>query len=544
MTLRSHSSGQRRRTLSWVWLVPVLAATLSVVVGYQAWCQRGTAITIDFRNASGIVAGQTQIRYRSAQIGSVEAVRLAEDRSHLRITARIDGTFAGWLTEGARFWIVQPRLGAEALSGFETLLTGPYIEFDPAGIAKTQPETRFTGLEQPPDIRAGEHGSVYLLQTERLGPLSAGSTVSFRDKPVGSVLDVDPPVADGPITLRIFIRAPYDGYVRAETRFWNSSGIRLDLGSTGLTLELESLRAALGGGIAFETPPDKLGGPAAPSGAAFPLLADRSVAAAADTAGRVEILTYFDEAIDGLGIGSPVDLQGLRVGTVTAVGLVHDARTRRFRVAVHLTVEPDRLLGSGSTRSEAERLLSGRAGERYRIALRTGNLLTGAKHLSIEHWNDAPEPDGPAAIAQAVEGSGAILLPSLPGTGNDPIAALSAVAGRIDALPLEAIGTQLVSALAAIDGLAGSARTLLRKADNGLGPAMAQLPQLMRAGAQSLNAVQALARSLEEGYGAESSFRRQTELGVRQAAEAAKALRRLAELLESHPEALIQGRRP
>ena len=55
--------------------------------------------------------------------------------------------------------------------------------------------------------------------------------------------------------LRVFVNAPYDKYVTADTRFWNASGIDVSLGANGLDVRTQSLVALLEGGIAFDAPP-------------------------------------------------------------------------------------------------------------------------------------------------------------------------------------------------------------------------------------------------------------------------------------------------
>ena len=59
--------------------------------------------------------------------------------------------------------------------------------------------------------------------------------------------------------LQIFIRAPFDTYVRPQSLFWNASAVRISLGGGGISGQLVSAQAALGGGIAFDTPMEALG---------------------------------------------------------------------------------------------------------------------------------------------------------------------------------------------------------------------------------------------------------------------------------------------
>ena len=73
------------------------------------------------------------------------------------------------------------------------------------------------------------------------------------------------------VSIRVFVRAPFDKYVQDQSRFWNASGVSVKLGAGGVELQLESLRAILLGGIAFDTPEEA--GPAtaaAPPDTSFP----------------------------------------------------------------------------------------------------------------------------------------------------------------------------------------------------------------------------------------------------------------------------------
>ena len=48
--------------------------------------------------------------------------------------------------------------------------------------------------------------------------------------------------------------------------------------------------------------------------------------------------------------------------------------------------------------------------------------------------------------------------------------------------------------------------------------------------------------SIERGYGADSAFGRQAARALQEVSDASRAIRQLADYLERHPEALIQGR--
>ena len=50
----------RKRQVSWVWLMPILAIVISGVVVWQTWRNQGPIISVAFPIASGIEAGRSE----------------------------------------------------------------------------------------------------------------------------------------------------------------------------------------------------------------------------------------------------------------------------------------------------------------------------------------------------------------------------------------------------------------------------------------------------------------------------------------------------
>ena len=82
------------------------------------------------------------------------------------------------------------------------------------------------GRFHPRDNHSDAHvpGHTFLLKSKRIGAVSIGSPIFYRDLSVGEVLGWG--IADMAefVAIHAFIRAPYDGYVHDQTRFWNASG--------------------------------------------------------------------------------------------------------------------------------------------------------------------------------------------------------------------------------------------------------------------------------------------------------------------------------
>ncbi len=100
-----------------------------------------------------------------------------------------------------------------------------------------------------------EEGLALILSSDRRGSLKPGVPVSYREIQVGKVTRIElGPTADR-VLIQVLIEPRYAGLVRSGSRFWNTSGIGVDIGLLkGAQIRTESLETILEGGIAFATP--------------------------------------------------------------------------------------------------------------------------------------------------------------------------------------------------------------------------------------------------------------------------------------------------
>src|SRR5204863_3363444 len=128
----------------------------------------------------------------------------------------------------------------------------------------------FVGNQDPPVLQAWTKGTSFRLKSKRLGSISLGSPIFYRDLEVGTVLGWDLGDLANSVTIHAFVRAPFDQYVHNNSTFWNASGVSIKLGAGGVDMQMESIRALLLGGIAFDTP-SGLKAPTAPADQRFSL---------------------------------------------------------------------------------------------------------------------------------------------------------------------------------------------------------------------------------------------------------------------------------
>jgi len=75
---------------------------------------RGPLIVIEFKEGTGIVAGETELKYRDITVGEVEKVGFTEGLERVSASIRVDKNVAPYIDTGSTFWIVQPEVSAKS----------------------------------------------------------------------------------------------------------------------------------------------------------------------------------------------------------------------------------------------------------------------------------------------------------------------------------------------------------------------------------------------------------------------------------------------
>ena len=307
---------KRSRGLPLVWLLPLIAALIAVWLLYRDFTEGDIKATILFHSGDGLVKGKTVVKYSGVDIGVVQDFRLVPNAPELE---GADGVMAEvafnrsaefLLVEGTEFWVVKPELSITGVRGLETLVSGNYIAVEPGSGARKR---QFIALEDPPAHVRGE-GLRVVVKSPRLGSLNRGSPVYYRQLRIGQVENYRLGKDDNQVEIDLFIRSEYAHLVHRGSRFWNASGLSVEGGISGVTVNLESLAALVAGGISFYTPETQRQSPLAVNGSEFKLYKSFSAADAG-----IPITLNFDRGVTVTAGSTQVYYQGVQVGEVSAV---------------------------------------------------------------------------------------------------------------------------------------------------------------------------------------------------------------------------------
>lgn len=239
---------------------------------YDSAHRFGVPITINFEDGDGLKEG-TSIRYQGIEVGRVTSVELNRDFDGVVVKASLNTSASGVARLGTKFWLVKPELGLTKAANLGTLVTGQYISFH---MGDGAPHYSFDALTGPPFVENEKTGLNIVLTSPELSSVKEGVTVSYRGVVVGKVTGYRLASSADHVKIFVNIEDRYVPLVRANSKFWNASG--LDIGFKlfgGASIKSESVESILAGGISFATPDEPSMGDPVAEGASFALNSSR-----------------------------------------------------------------------------------------------------------------------------------------------------------------------------------------------------------------------------------------------------------------------------
>jgi len=519
---------EQGKRISVVWIVPIVALVIGAWLYYQNLSEKGPEIEIVFKSAEGVEPGKTVIKYKDIAVGKVTDVTFGEDLKTVIVTAELKKNMTPYLSDRTQFWIMKARLSLNEVQGLETLLSGVYIVMNPQkGKEKIR---KFKGLDKIPVVAANEKGRTFILKANDIGSLEAGSPIYYKKLRAGSVDSYQLDKNGKSVSIKIFIKSPFDKMVLESTRFWNASGITADINADGIEVHTESLTSILAGGLAFDNFP-KLGiGKPAPKDYEFVLYKDIKQAKKIQYKRELYFWVYFEHSIRGLKVGAPVEFHGVPIGEVVNYSLVGDAKTAEFKIPILIKIEPERFMVVGKEHNSSKgvdvKILSKLFDKGFRAQLQSGNLLTGELFIELDFHKDV------AAHHPRIE-KGYYVLPTVPTAIESIKTDLKTVLDRISGIPFEKIGKEIELILGDVrKGTIPALNDTLESAD----AAMKGVNETLKEADSTISAAR------ENYLDGNAQFNKKLLKLLDELSRTSRSVKNLTDYLERHPESLIRGK--
>jgi len=535
-----------------VWALPVAALLIVAYLGLGAIANQGFDVTVTFPSAAGARPSDTKVIYKGIEVGHVTRVSLNPDAHRVDVRLHLDNTLKPAVGSSTRFWLIGANPSFADLNSLKAAVSGLSVGIAPGPGPRTH---RFVGLDEDPIIEPGTPGRAFWLDINMVATVRRGANISYHGDDVGKVTEVEP---NGPQAFRaqIFIRAPFDQYLKPSSYFWQANPVQISLGPDGISGQF-SPSTAFSGGIAFDTPIEDMDEPPSPTNARFNLFTSQSSARQGTDGPPVFYTTTFAGAAGQLQVGAPVLLKGSRIGFVESVGLTFDPDTAVVTNPVVFAIYPQRLHVKGvdpdalnptanDWRPVADRALSSLVRHGYRANISQDPPLVGAHNLVLDKVSAANRAD----LGHGLE------YPSVPAAAGSEAGSLSdkadALLTKLNAVPIEAIGNDVRQVTARLKTLLNSPKIddsidhlnrTLQSVDDitaDVKPKIGPLIDKLNQTADQLQQTAAAANGVMSGTDGPQDAN--VPAAIRQVTDAARSVRALADYLERHPEAIIKGK--
>ena len=306
-------------------------------------------------------------------------------------------------------------------------------------------------------------------------------------------------------------------------------------------------------------------------------------------ADKVRFVVFLESSLNGLDVGAPVKMQGVKIGEVKEIALQFDDKRDKLFKPVVLEINRGLLSGTGGSplpetmtpeqlKANRDRLVA----SGFRARLEMQSLLTGLLYVDLDTY-----PDKPPVFAN-LEYQGLLEIPGVPPTTEELRNTAEEVAKKLRNLPLDQIVQDLAESLKEIKTLLASedvqkskvaltntleeveqtmkilnrnvepmlsdasktlsathalvddSRLMVNDLHQEMRPLLNNSDQTLAAATAALKTADESLRKVGEAVGPESAMN-DSLLALR---DAARAVRDLGDYLERHPEALLSGKNP
>lgn len=294
-------------------------------------------------------------------------------------------------------------------------------------------------------------------------------------------------------------------------------------------------------------------------------------------------LTYFNQSVNGLSVGSNVKFKGVTIGQVSKILLSLRGPAQTPYVKVLYAIDT-RLLEkhTGAPIDLSNRQLNERRVENgLRAKLDFESLISGQLYVALDFYKNAPPP--PLIPPEPGDEHHYLIIPSEPSDieaimanvtkavsnlGNINFLALAqdvqdlVVSARqgIDAMHLEQLGASLNQTTESLNKLVNGPdvkgvliglhtsfdqlTATLKHLDTELSPAARNLNPTLDEAKQTLASIQKTVANLNTMLKPNSGLRYQLDSSLSQLSAAAASIQNLSEFLQQHPNSIIFGRKP
>lgn len=234
-----------------VWIIPLTALIVALWLVYQYFSELGPEIKIIFPRNEGLIAGQSQIKYKDVAIGIVDKIKLREEGDGVIVIARMEKNLEKYLNENTSFKIIKPEVGFGGVSGLETLISGTYINMQTDKIEENRDIKKFYNELEGKIIN--RDGKYFVLNAPSSYNITNNTPIYFKNIKVGNVEYINISLDENSVDMIIYIKPFYVPFIHEDSKFWINSTLSADFSLNHLDVSVAPLSNLVRSGISFSS---------------------------------------------------------------------------------------------------------------------------------------------------------------------------------------------------------------------------------------------------------------------------------------------------
>jgi paraquat-inducible protein B len=282
-------------------------------------------------------------------------------------------------------------------------------------------------------------------------------------------------------------------------------------------------------------------------------------------------VSFFEGSVFGLNQGASVVCRGVRIGSVTDIKLLSDDKDMKIYIAVLFEIEPRKfhVRGGRPAFENPDDRIDQLIDHGLRVHLEQQSFLTRQMMIVIDFHPDTevnlvgietrhPEiPTIKSGMQELMESLGKLPLEDIANSIRDALKGIEEVVHSPEvAESLAALKGTMVAAeqlvkkleekidplMANLDGTLGDAQKLLKKVDSKVDPLASGVEETLEATTRAIQEAEETIVGLQSTTGEDSPLVHALTGALAELTAASRAIRILAETLESQPESLLRGK--
>ena len=307
---------------------------------------------------------------------------------------------------------------------------------------------------------------------------------------------------------------------------------------------------------------------------------------------KQKFVAYFSGSVKGLGIGAPVKVRGVTVGSVTNIRVEYDPKDFDVLIPVFFVIDENKIHYIGVNKASLVELISQDLDKRvdelikqgFRAQLQLQSFVTGQLFVALDFLPDSPvhvtsrAPDDyleiptiPSPLEELTKTLGELPLKTL---AEEAVSAVHGIAALVNSPEMKNILHNLDTTVEDIDRLVNNvdaevkplassaeetladarttlirvhlalsdAQDLLQGVDTQVEPIAASVEETLAEARATLQRAQKTLADVDDMITARSPTRYRINETLNEVERAARSIRVLADELERHPEALLRGK--